>query len=340
MNKIGRTILQRTIKDKEPNLYPVWLMRQAGRYMPEYMAIKNASKGFLDMALTPDKAAEITMQPIKEFDMDAAIIFSDILIIPYALGQPLDYTPGPKLGTFDKKYFDTEMDVFIEKCKPVYEAITKVRSQLCHSKSLIGFAGAPGTLYRYMSGNVLAGNIDEFDGAYMMTRLVDYIVEHLSQQIKAGCDTVQVFDSWASDLGEEHIIPYCYEPTAQIVERLRDLHPDIGIIVFPRLIGEEINNFSKYVNADCISLSDDMKTDWILKRMGSQCLQGGIPPQVLLSERKEEIIRGTVPMIRQMKDCAYVVNLAHGINKETPVENVRFFIEIVKRNRENITRET
>ena len=338
--KIGRTILQRTIMDKEPNLYPVWLMRQAGRYMPEYMAIKNASKGFLDMALTPDKAAEITMQPIKEFDMDAAIIFSDILIIPYALGQPLDYTPGPKLGTFDKKYFDTEMDVFIEKCKPVYEAITKVRSQLCHSKSLIGFAGAPWTLYRYMSGNVLAGNIDEFDGAYMMARLVDYIVEHLSQQIKAGCDTVQVFDSWASDLGEEHIIPYCYEPTAQIVERLRDLHPDVGIIVFPRLIGEEINNFSKYVNADCISLSDDMKTDWILKRMGSQCLQGGIPPQVLLSERKEEIIRGTVPMIRQMKDCAYVVNLAHGINKETPVENVRFFIEIVKRNRENITRET
>ena len=338
--KIGRTILQRTIMDKEPNLYPVWLMRQAGRYMPEYMAIKNASKGFLDMALTPDKAAEITMQPIKEFDMDAAIIFSDILIIPYALGQPLDYTPGPKLGTFDKKYFDTEMDVFIEKCKPVYEAITKVRSQLCHSKSLIGFAGAPWTLYRYMSGNVLAGNIDEFDGAYMMTRLVDYIVEHLSQQIKAGCDTVQVFDSWASDLGEEHIIPYCYEPTAQIVERLRALHPDVGIIVFPRLIGEEINNFSKYVNADCISLSDDMKTDWILKRMGSQCLQGGIPPQVLLSERKEEIIRGTVPMIRQMKDCAYVVNLAHGINKETPVENVRFFIEIVKRNRENITRET
>ena len=290
MNKIGRTILQRTIKDKEPNLYPVWLMRQAGRYMPEYMAIKNASKGFLDMALTPDKAAEITMQPIKEFDMDAAIIFSDILIIPYALGQPLDYTPGPKLGTFDKKYFDTDMDVFIEKCKPVYEAITKVRSQLCHSKSLIGFAGAPWTLYRYMSGNVLAGNIDEFDGAYMMARLVDYIVEHLSQQIKAGCDTVQVFDSWASDLGEEHIIPYCYEPTAQIVERLRALHPDVGIIVFPRLIGEEINNFSKYVNADCISLSDDMKTDWILKRMGSQCLQGGIPPQVLLSERKEEIL--------------------------------------------------
>ena len=338
--KIGRTILQRTIMDKEPNLYPVWLMRQAGRYMPEYMAIKNASKGFLDMALTPNKAAEITMQPIKEFDMDAAIIFSDILIIPYALGQPLDYIPGPKLGTFDKKYFDTEMDVFIEKCKPVYEAITKVRSQLCHSKSLIGFAGAPWTLYRYMSGNVLAGNLDEFDGAYMMARLVDYIVEHLSQQIKAGCDTVQVFDSWASDLGEEHIIPYCYEPTAQIVERLRALHPDVGIIVFPRLIGEEINNFSKYVNADCISLSDDMKTDWILKRMGSQCLQGGIPPQVLLSERKEEIIRGTVPMIRQMKDCAYVVNLAHGINKETPVENVRFFIEIVKRNRENITRET
>ena len=232
------------------------------------------------------------------------------------------------------------METFIEKCKPVYEAITKVRNTLCHSKSLIGFAGAPWTLYRYMSGNVLPGQIDEFDGAYMMSRLTDYIVEHLSQQIKAGCDTVQLFDSWASDLGEDHIIPYCYEPTAQIVERLRTLHPDVGIIVFPRLIGEEINNFSKYVDADCISLSDDMKTDWILKRMGHQCLQGGISPEALLTENKEEILRSTVPMIRQMKDSAYVVNLAHGINKETPVENVRFFIEIVKRNRENITRET
>ena len=178
------------------------------------------------------------------------------------------------------------------------------------------------------------------DGAWMMQRLTDYIVEHLSQQIKAGCDTVQLFDSWASDLGEDHIIPYCYEPTAQIVERLKALHPDVGIIVFPRLIGEEINNFSKYVDADCISLSDDMKTDWILKRMGHQCLQGGIPPEALLAENKEAILRATVPMIRQMKDSAYVVNLAHGINKETPVENVRFFVEIVKRNRENITRET
>ena len=338
--KIGRTILQRTIKDKEPNLYPVWLMRQAGRYMPEYMAIKKASKGFLDMALTPEKAAEITMQPIKAFDMDAAIIFSDILVIPYAMGQQLDYIPHPKLGPFDKKFFEADMETFIEKCKPVYEAITKVRNTLCHSKSLIGFAGAPWTLYRYMSGNVLPGQIDEFDGAYMMSRLTDYIVEHLSQQIKAGCDTVQLFDSWASDLGEDHIIPYCYEPTAQIVERLRTLHPDVGIIVFPRLIGEEINNFSKYVDADCISLSDDMKTDWILKRMGHQCLQGGIPPEALLAENKEAILRATVPMIRQMKDSAYVVNLAHGINKETPVENVRFFVEIVKRNRENITRET
>ena len=144
----------------------------------------------------------------------------------------------------------------------------------------------------------------------------------------------------ASDLGEDHIIPYCYEPTSHIVERLKALHPDVGIIVFPRLIGEEINNFSKYVDADCISLSDDMKTDWILKRMGHQCLQGGIPPEALLAENKEEILRATVPMIRQMKDSAYVVNLAHGINKETPVESVRFFVEIVKRNRENITRET
>ena len=112
-----RTLLQRTIKDKEANLYPIWLMRQAGRYMPEYMAIKKASKGFLDMALDPKKATEITLQPIKEFDMDAAIIFSDILVIPYGIGQSLDYTPGPKLGTFNRTMLDTNYKTMIDKCQ-------------------------------------------------------------------------------------------------------------------------------------------------------------------------------------------------------------------------------
>ena len=141
------TRLQRTIKNKEHGLNPIWLMRQAGRYMPEYMQIKNNSKGFLDMALTPSKATEITLQPINEFDMDAAIIFSDILIIPYALGQELDYTPGPVMGKLDYRILETNIEDFLHRCKPVYDAIKQTRKQLDDSKSLIGFAGAPWTLY-------------------------------------------------------------------------------------------------------------------------------------------------------------------------------------------------
>ena len=335
-----RTLLQRTIKDKEANLYPIWLMRQAGRYMPEYMAIKKASKGFLDMAFDPKKATEITLQPIKEFDMDAAIIFSDILVIPYGIGQSLDYTPGPKLGTFNRTMLDTNYKTMIDKCQPVYDAIKLTRQELDKDKSLIGFAGAPWTLYRYMTGNNDASKLDPFDGIEDIQKLTDLVIEHLSKQIEAGCDTVQIFDSWAGDLGDDHLIDYCFDPIAKIVETIRERHPDVGIIAFPRLIGNEIKNFSIWTDPDCTSLSDDIPISWIIKRMGHLSLQGGLPPNMLLEYSKEKIMYKTVPMLRQMKDMAYVVNLAHGVQKETPVESVRFLVDIVKRNRKVIPNAT
>ena len=207
------TRLQRTIKNKEAGLNPIWLMRQAGRYMPEYMEIKNNSKGFLDMALTPSKATQITLQPIEAFDMDAAIIFSDILIIPYALGQELDYSPGPVMGKLDYRILQTPLDDFLHRCKPVYEAITQTRQQLDKSKSLIGFAGAPWTLYRYMSGIHSTLQLDHKQAQYVMERLTHYVTQHLVEQIKAGCDTVQIFDSWASDIYISHLVPYCFNPS-------------------------------------------------------------------------------------------------------------------------------
>lgn len=191
-----KTLLQRVIQDKETNLYPVWLMRQAGRYMPEYMAMKAKSNGFLDMAMTPWKAAEITMQPILEFDMDCAIIFSDILIINYALGQELDYNPSPQLGPYSEDFWKTTESEFIEKCKPVYEAIEKVREELDDSKSLIGFAAAPYTICKYMC---------EEQKLDVVENLIPFIVTHLSMQIEAGCDTIQIFDSHACDISEEDL---------------------------------------------------------------------------------------------------------------------------------------
>jgi uroporphyrinogen decarboxylase len=332
-----RTLLQRTIIDKEPNLYPIWLMRQAGRYMSEYMAIKNASKGFLDMALTPSKAAEITMQPIKAFDMDAAIIFSDILIIPYALGQELDYTPGPVLGPFDPKIFETEMSQLRQQCEPVYEAIRRTRQQLDPSKSLIGFVGAPWTLYRYMTGNNNPDTMDPFESREHIGHLVKFCVEHLAGQIEAGCDCVQIFDSWAGDLEEDFIIDYCFDPTAQIVAQIKARYPDVGVIAFPRMIGREVKNFTAWCDpyVDCVSLSGDVPVKYLYKHMGTVTIQGGLAPELLLQFDKEKIMRGTLPFLRQMEDMAYVVNLNHGVIKETPVDSVAFLVEIIKRFRKH-----
>lgn len=333
-----RTLLQRTIIDREPNLYPVWLMRQAGRYMPEYMAIKNASKGFLDMALSPDKASEITMQPIHAFDMDAAIIFSDILIIPYALGQQLDYKPAPVLGEFTPQIFDTDESVFKNKCEPVYQAIRQTRQQLDSSKSLIGFVGAPWTLYRYMTGNQDPSTMDPFQSRDHIQSLVKFCVTHLSEQIKAGCDVVQIFDSWAGDLEEDYIIDYCFDPTAQIVSEIKTRHPDVGVITFPRLIGREVKNFSAWCDpyVDCVGLSGDVPIKYLYKHMGTVALQGGIDPDLLLKFSKVDIMRGVLPMLRQMQDMSYVVNLNHGVNKHTPVESVAFLVEIIKRFRQQL----
>ena len=333
-----RTLLQRTILDKEPNLYPIWLMRQAGRYMPEYMAIKNASKGFLDMALTPSKATEITMQPIRAFDMDAAIIFSDILIIPYALGQGLDYNPAPVLGPFNAKLFDTDMQTFLNKCEPVYEAIRQTRKELDASKSLIGFVGAPWTLYRYMTGNNKPSTMDPFASRDHIQYLVRYCVEHLAGQIEAGCDTVQVFDSWAGDLEEDFIIDYCFDPTAQIVSEIKTRYPDVGVIAFPRLIGREIKNFTAWCDpyVDCVSLSGDVPTKYLYKHLGSVCLQGGLDPDSIIKFDKVKILNELVPLLDRMKDMAYVFNLNHGIDRHTDTNSVRFLVETIKRYRNNL----
>ena len=312
-----KTLLQRTIKDKEVNLYPVWLMRQAGRYMPEYMAMKAKSNGFLDMALTPWKAAEITLQPIKEFDMDAAIIFSDILIINHALGQELDYNPSPVLGPYSEDFWNTDFDTFLTRCQPVYKAIELVREELDDSKSLIGFAAAPYTLCKYMCGSV------EPD---IVNRLIPYIVEHLSSQIDYGCDTIQIFDSWAGDISEHDFDEIIIEPTKLIVDAIRSRHPEVCIIAFPRLVGDKINKYIEIVKPDCTNISDDKPVDEI----EGEVLQGGIAVKRLI--RGEDI----TPVLDKMKGKPYIVNLAHGINKITPVENVRNLVNTAKEYRENV----
>ena len=312
-----KTLLQRVIQDKETNLYPVWLMRQAGRYMPVYMEMKAKSYGFLDMALTPWKAAEITMQPILEFDMDCAIIFSDILIINYALGQGLDYNPSPELGPYSEDFWKTTESEFIEKCKPVYEAIEKVREELDDSKSLIGFAAAPYTICKYMC---------EEQKLDVVENLIPFIVTHLSMQIEAGCDTIQIFDSHACDISEEDFESFVMSPTKIIVDVIRAHYPHVCIIAFPRLVGKKINDYIDYVKPDAINISDDLPVDEIK----ADVIQGGISVKRLI--KGEDI----TPVLNKMKDRPYVVNLAHGIHKTTPVENVRQLVNTVKEYRKHV----
>lgn len=309
-----KTLLQRTIKDKEVNLYPTWLMRQAGRYMPVYMEMKANSNGFLDMAMTPWKAAEITMQPIYEFDMDCAIIFSDILVVNHALGQELDYNPSPILGPYSPSFFDTSIEQFVENCEPVYAAIEIVRDVLDDSKSLIGFAAAPYTICKYMCKEQ---NLE------VCQKLVPYIIEHLERQIEAGCDTVQIFDSHAGDISEEDFEAFVMNPTKLIVDHIRNLYPEVCIIAFPRLVGLKINDYIEYVNPDAINISDDLPVDEI----NGEVIQGGIAIKRLI--KGEDI----TPVLDKMKDRPYVVNLAHGIHKTTPVEHVRQFVDTVKQYR-------
>ena len=309
-----KTLLQRVIQDKEVNLYPVWLMRQAGRYMPVYMEMKANSDGFLDMAMTPWKAAEITMQPIYEFDMDCAIIFSDILVVNHALGQELDYNPSPILGPYSPSFFDTSIEEFVENCEPVYAAIEIVRDVLDDSKSLIGFAAAPYTICKYMCGEQ---NLE------VVQKLVPYIIEHLERQIEAGCDTVQIFDSHAGDISEEDFEAFVMNPTKLIVDHIRNLYPEVCIIAFPRLVGLKINDYIEYVNPDAINISDDLPVD----KINGEVIQGGIAVKRLI--KGEDI----TPVLNKMKDRPYVVNLAHGIDKTTPMEHVRQLVDTVKQYR-------
>ena len=309
-----KTLLQRTIQDKEVNLYPVWLMRQAGRYMPVYMEMKANSDGFLDMAMTPWKAAEITMQPIYEFDMDCAIIFSDILVVNHALGQELDYNPSPILGPYSPSFFDTSIEEFVENCEPVYAAIEIVRDVLDDSKSLIGFAAAPYTICKYMCGEQ---NLE------VVQKLVPYIIEHLERQIEAGCDTVQIFDSHAGDISEEDFEAFVMNPTKLIVDHIRNLYPEVCIIAFPRLVGLKINDYIEDVNPDAINISDDLPVD----KINGEVIQGGIAVKRLI--KGEDI----TPVLNKMKDRPYVVNLAHGIDKTTPMEHVRQLVDTVKQYR-------
>ena len=325
------------IKDKNTSYTPIWIMRQAGRYLPEFREIRKKNQNFIKLCLNPNLVNEITLQPLKRFDLDAAIIFSDILMIPYGLGQKVEFKKGigPILGDINlDNIINTEPSDFIKKLKPVYTGIEKVKKNL-KDKNLIGFAGAPWTLLLYMlnKGSPKTNfdfnkiNKDKNLNKKLLKKIVEMICLHVDKQIEAGADVIQIFDSWAGLLPKGELLNYCYIPILKVVEHIKS--KKIPVICFPKGIGENYLDFCSTVKPDCISIDYDIDPSWIKEKINGIPIQGGLDPKILLTD-KDKIKKNTENYLNIFSDYPYIFNLGHGILPETKPESVEYLIKIIR----------
>jgi uroporphyrinogen decarboxylase len=317
---------------------PIWLMRQAGRYLPEYRETRAKAGSFLGLCGNPDLASEVTLQPITRFDFDAAIIFSDILTVPMALGHPVSFDEGPKLPPLTSvDGLERNPARWRPVLAPVYEALALTRASLAEDKALIGFAGAPWTLAVYLAG----GGNDEQKAARLWAYrdpegfdaliglLVDCVSQHLIWQLEAGADVVQIFDSWAGGLPPELFGRYVVQPTARIVEKVRAIFPAAPIIGFPRgtgLIGLEAYASATGVNG--ISLDPSVALSSAVERLG-MVLQGNLDPLALVAGGAA-LRSGVETILKAVKGKPFIFNLGHGILKETPIDHVHELVKLVR----------
>ena len=320
------------------NCKSVWFMRQAGRYLPEFQKIRSKNQDFIKLCLNSELSSEITLQPIERFDLDSAIIFSDILMVPYALGQDVRFTKGygPELSNFNlNKFLKSEKNVFSNKLSPIYKAIDITRRKLKKSKSLISFIGAPWTLIVYML-NVKDGkgkiNLQELQDKkkslnQIIETLINFLCIHIKNQINAGADVIQIFDSWAGLIPKKNLKEYCYTPNARILNFCKK--QKIPAICFPKGIKEGYEDFNKIVKPDGINLDSDVDPVWARKKLKDVVIQGGLNPNLLLKD-DEDIIKGATKYIRAFKDIPYVFNLGHGLLPETDPDKVQKLIKFYR----------
>ncbi len=320
---------------------PFWFMRQAGRYLPEYRKLRAEKGGFLAMAFDPDAACEITMQPLRRFGMDAAILFSDILTVPMALGQELWFEAGegPKLGALDLAGLKYNSAVV----QPVFDAVNKIAAQMqvegFADTALIGFAGAPWTVATYM---IEGGSSRDFSKSKMMMYqdpqgfaalmdvLVDATSEYLIAQVDAGAEALQIFDSWAGALNAEEFERWCLAPIARIVGYVKAKHPSVPIIGFPRGAGVKYLDFVERSGCDAVGLDQFTPTRWAAENLQIQLpVQGNLDPNLLLAGGAvmEDAVRR---ILDDLSGAPFVFNLGHGINKETPIAHVERVVEMIK----------
>jgi len=332
-----KNTLGECIKEKVTSYTPIWFMRQAGRYLPEFREIRKKNPDFIKLCLNPNLVNQITLQPLKRFDLDAAIIFSDILMIPYGLGQEIEFKKGigPILGDLNlDKIINTDPIDFIKKILPIYKGIEQVKKNL-KEKDLIGFVGAPWTLLLYMINKGSPKNSFDFNkinkDKFLINRLLKKLEEticlHIDKQVEAGANIIQIFDSWAGLLPEEELPNYCYIPILKIVEHAKA--KKIPVICFPKGIGKNYVNFCSTIKPDCISIDYEVDPQWIKEKLNGIPIQGGLDPKILLKD-KEEIKKNTEKYLNIFKDYPYIFNLGHGVLPEIKPEAIEYVIKLVR----------
>tara|TARA_E500000178_G_scaffold9219_1_gene9004 strand:- start:1615 stop:2562 length:948 start_codon:yes stop_codon:yes gene_type:complete len=314
-------------------------MRQAGRYLPEFKEIRSQNRNFTDLCLNSELSSEITLQPIKRFNLDSAIIFSDILMVPYALNQRMEFieNKGPVLEEFNfRKFLNNDNISFVQKLDPIYKAIQKTREKLDKEKSLIGFIGAPWTLLVYMLGaKESKKKVDykriktkKLEVNLILDKLNDYLCAHIENQVNAGADVIQIFDSWAGLILPEDLPNFCYIPNLKIVNFCKE--KKIPVMCFPKGLNKNYKEFNNIVKPDAISLDYEIDPIWVKQNITNVVLQGGLDPKLLLFSEKE-IFEGAKKYLDIFNDLPYIFNLGHGLLPETDPDKVSKLIEFYRK---------
>jgi len=338
-----KTIL-RALAGETLEIPPIWMMRQAGRYLPEYRATRAQAGDFLSLCYNSKLAAEVTLQPIRRYGFDASILFADILLLPQALGADLWFVTGegPRLSTIETQAdFDklNAASAIHETLNPVYETVRILRRELPKETTLIGFAGAPWTVATYMvagrgtpdqgpAHKLKDENPEVFD--QIINILIEGTVDYLSKQIEAGAEVVKLFDSWAGSLKGADFDRYALEPAKKIIAELKARHPDVPVIAFPRGAGERYVGFAKATGADCVALDDGVTPEWAAANVQVDgCVQGNLKSSHMVTGG-QDLVEETRKIVEAFGKGPHIFNLGHGITPDADPENVQLMIDTVR----------
>ncbi len=323
---------------------PIWMMRQAGRYLPEYRATRAQAGDFLSLCYHPERAAEVTLQPIRRYGFDAAILFADILLLPQALGPKLWFETGegPRMQTTTTPAELAALrptDAIHDTLSPIYETVRILVRELPPQTTLIGFAGAPWTVATYMiaghgSKDQAAAHAlkatDRTTFSALIDRITDATVEYLSAQITAGIEVVKLFDSWAGSLKGDDFTEYALKPTARIIAALKARHPGIPVIAFPREAGDGYVGFARAAGADCVALDNSVSPEWAAAHVQKDgCVQGNLAPHHLVSGGAD-LVAATRRVVHAFKGGPHIFNLGHGITPDADPAHVQLMIDTVR----------